>query len=780
MYKDLDNEKYDFLILGTSLTETALSAYLAKTKKKLIQIDISKSYGGDCKNFNLRDMEKFMNEIKVNSSKDSSIKNISFINRKVKEDLEPVAEKENFRQYNFDLNPKFIYAKSKSSAELIDSKASNYIEFNSVRKIFFMFNDQFLNVPFSKSEIFISNDLDLLEKQKLLNFIFSVMKLKNNNVDVNSTVDIKKDIELDDDFLFNEIKKNLQTKAIDFLKKNFNEKINDMILLILANQTLNSQNMTVDQMCDKIYKFLISVQIYDKTPFLTPLYGSSEFAQAMSRLSAVNGSIFLINDLLSCNINYNKEYNKDDKDSRRFLVEINDEEKNEKFKINVDKIIVNNCYLDDNKSQIKFSEDIKIKSNSNDFVYKYCSFFIIKSITELNSFKDGPFYYRVPKNNTLLKNEYQLDAIRYFNNTSVIPNNRTMIQVSIMSNLNEKDKDEFIKKAKEISENFIKKIVDDLKEDILKNYNNEEFKKNCKFNRMRIIEEINEEEEKKKKEEEERKKKEEEERIKKEEEEKKKKEEEERKKKEEEEKKKKEEEEKKKKEEDEKKGNEGEKKEEGDKKDEEKKEDKKEEKKENSGAAVYVPPRRPRTPPKIEDISLTPEIIITYEVEQKIPMSDYNIDDKEKDNYNIIFTKNNFISVDLDDYFDESFNILKQSKLIENEEKKEDDKKEEKEEAREAEDDDDIEDNNLIDELFGEIENNEDENGEDKKEEDKKDGDKKEENKNEEEKKEENKKDGEKKEEDKKEEEKKEEGKKEDEKKEEDKKEEEKKEEDKK
>ena len=196
-----------------------------------------------------------------------------------------------------------------------------------------MFNDQFLNVPFSKSEIFISNALDLLEKQKLLNFIFSVMKLKNNNVDVNSTVDIKKDIELDDDFLFNEIKKNLQTKAIDFLKKNFNEKINDMILLILANQTLDSHNMTVDKMCDKIYKFLISVQIYDKTPFLIPQYGSSEFAQAMSRLSAVNGSFFLINDLLSCTINYNKEYKKDDKDSRRFFVEVNDEEKKEKFNI---------------------------------------------------------------------------------------------------------------------------------------------------------------------------------------------------------------------------------------------------------------------------------------------------------------------------------------------------------------------------------------------------------------------------------------------------------------
>ena len=711
MYKDLENEKYDFLVLGTSLTETSLSAYLAKEKNKLIQIDISKSYGGDCKNFNLRDMEKFMDEIKENSSKDSSIKNIRFINRKVKRDIEPVIEKENFRQYNFDLNPKFIYAKSKSSSELIDSNASNYIEFNSVRKIFFMFKDQFLNVPFSKSEIFISNDLDLLEKQKLLNFIFSVMKLKNNNVDVNSTVDIKKDIELDDDFLFNEIKKNLQTKAIDFLKKNFNEKINDMILLILANQTLNSQNMTVDQMCDKIYKFLISVQIYDKTPFLIPQYGSSEFAQAMSRLSAVNGSIFLINDLLSCKINYNKEYKKDDKDSKRFLVEVNDEEKKEKFNINVNKIIVNNCYLDDEKSQIKFDEDIKIKNNSNDFVYKYCSFYIIKSITELNSFKDGPFYYRVPKNNTFLKNEYQLDAIRYFNNISVIPNNRMMIQVSIFSDLNEKDKDAFVKKAKDISDNFIKKIVDDLKEDILKNYNNEEFKKNCKFNRIRIIEEINEEEEKKKKEEEERKKKEEEERIKKEEEEKKKKEE--------------------------------EKKEEGDKKDEIKKDDEKKE--EKSGAAVYIPPRRPRTPPKIEDISLTPEIIMTYELEQKIPMSEYTIDDKEKDNHDIIFTKNNFISVDLDDYFIESFNILKQTHLIE--EKKEKEKKEdEKEEVHEDEDEDEIEDNNLIDELFGEIEKNEGENEEENKgenndenKEDKKSDSKKEEKIKEEQKNEENK-----------------------------------------
>ena len=686
MYKDLENQKFDFLILGTNLTESALSAYLAKSKYKIIQIDISKSYGGDCKNFNLRDMENFMKEIKDKSMKDCYLQNINIINHEIKKEHEPVLEKENFRQYNFDLNPKFLYAKSKSSTELIDSKASNYIEFNSIRKIYFMFDDKFLNVPFSKSEIFISNDLDLLEKQKLLNFIFSVMKLKNNNVDVNSTVDVKKDIELDDDFLFNEIKNNLNKNAKEFLTKYFNNKITNMILLILSNENISNIEMTVDQMCDKIYKFLISVQIYDNTPFLIPQYGSSEFTQAMSRLSAVNGSIFLINDLLECDIKYNKE-NTDDKNKGKFIIEVNDGEKNEKFLLNVDRIILNNSYLDENNlkvTPVKLSEEIKKKiknKKENNYVYKYTAFYSIKAIGQLLSIKEGPHYYRVPKNNSLINNEYELDAIKYFNNTCVAPNNRILLYIQIFSEFNEKSENDFISKAKKISENFVNKIINDTKEDINKNYNNEEFKKKCNFSRIKIIEEIDkikEEEEKKKKEEEEKKKKEEEEKN----------------------------------------------------NSEEKKEEKEKEKVEG---AVYIPPKRPRSPPKIEEISLNPEIIMIYEFNQKIEMNDYFLEDNNNNN-EIIFTKNNSLSTDLDEYFEESFNILKQNNLIKEENKE--DKKEQKEEPREIEDEDEIEDNNLIDELFNEIGEDEEE----KKEEDKKEEDKKEENKIEVEKKEEDKK----------------------------------------
>ena len=82
-------------------------------------------------------------------------------------------------------------------------------------------------------------------------------------------------------------------------------------------------------------------------------------------------------------------------------------------------------------------------------------FYSIKAIGQLFSIKEGPHYYRVPKNNSYIKNEYQLDAIKYFNNTCVVPNNRTLLYITIFSDLNEKDENIFIEKAKIIAENCL-------------------------------------------------------------------------------------------------------------------------------------------------------------------------------------------------------------------------------------------------------------------------------------------------------------------------------------
>lgn len=57
MYKDLNNNHMDYVILGTSLIESILSSHLARCGKKILHIDVSRFYGGDCKNYNFKDLE---------------------------------------------------------------------------------------------------------------------------------------------------------------------------------------------------------------------------------------------------------------------------------------------------------------------------------------------------------------------------------------------------------------------------------------------------------------------------------------------------------------------------------------------------------------------------------------------------------------------------------------------------------------------------------------------------------------------------------------------------
>ena len=674
MYNDLLNKNFDYVIFGTGLTESILSAYLAKSRKKILVLESSNSYGGDCKNLNLKEIEKLSSDLKENSNSDIFFKNMKLIERKSTV-VEPIIETENYRQYNFDLNLKFIYANSKSVDELTNSNASNYIEFSSIKNIFFLYKNKFLNVPFSKSEIFMSNDLELLEKQKLLNFIFSIMKLKNNKVDVNSTVDIKKDIELDDDKLITEIKNNLNENADEFLTKYYNDniKIKSMILLILANQNFDTLKMTVKEMTDNIYKFLMSVQIYGNTPLLYPIYGSSEFSQAMSRLSSVYGGIYVVNEKLKFKININKEYLLNKTNNSKFCIEIFDEGNNKNnFVVLSDNIIINECFMN---NTLEFEKDININglnNNNNNFVYKFTSFYCIKYIEELFSKQDGPYFYRVPKNEPELKNKYSFDVFQLFKNNAHIPKNRMLLQIIIVSDLNEKNEEEFIKNSQKLSELFINKMLENLKEDINKNYNDEEFKKNIKLRDVKILEEVKKMEDENKKLEEKKE----------------------------------------------------EKKEEENKEEEkEKNEENKEENKNNEKEINNI--KEKNNSEKYEIISLNPEIILNYSYSNKINFNEYNYEKNSNDINHIIFTKNNYTSTDLDFYFYESEKIINKYNFpkIETEtvQKK----------NNNDFDDEDLEENNLIDELFNEINLDEENKKENEEKENKKENEnKKEENEN--------------------------------------------------
>lgn len=209
---------------------------------------------------------------------------------------------------------------------LSDSKASNYLEFVSVKKILIHYNSKFLSVPCTKSEIFMSTDLELIEKQKLLSFIFAVMKIKAPKLDINSTVDIHKHYELEDQTI-REIVDNLNSSAKEFLTKNFTNKLSIIIKNVLGNCTQELGNMTLDQLTSNIYKYLSSLQVYDDSPLLYPIYGSSEISQALCRVSSVFGTTFIVNDSLEFKLHINNEYYLNPSTNRRYVLSVHDKSK---------------------------------------------------------------------------------------------------------------------------------------------------------------------------------------------------------------------------------------------------------------------------------------------------------------------------------------------------------------------------------------------------------------------------------------------------------------------
>lgn len=361
-----------------------------------------------------------------------------------------------------------IYSKSKATDELTSSGASNYLEFVSVKKIFVHYLDKFLSVPCTKSEIFISDDLELIEKQKLLNFIYSVIKICSKELDVNTTVDIKKDYDLESEIL-DDIKSNTETNAAEFLHKRFTSKLQTIIKLVLCNSEPNLEDLSlikIEQLVERIYKFLISLQVYDDTPFLYPQFGSSEFSQALCRLSAVNQTIFIVHDKITIKTGYNngKFINADEK---KFAIQVHDSSNDESFFITSNNLILNENFLDPHDNSFYISDEIIhnefniIKGNT---INRFTSFYVIEGEDEKRKIKEGPVIFKVEKDDHFYQNAYGLTVYEFFMNSNSVPRNRSMLEVII--NIAEGvDEVEFISQCSQISDSFFKHHLNGLNQD---------------------------------------------------------------------------------------------------------------------------------------------------------------------------------------------------------------------------------------------------------------------------------------------------------------------------
>ena len=180
------------------------------------------------------------------------------------------------RRFTFDLDSNLFYSKSKLIDLLIQSDVSKYCEFKLIRRLLtYSFDEsepskstRLEQIPTSRSDIFKSTKLSMIEKRLLMKFFSSC---------------VEESSELPSESI----------KFENYLEKfNLTSRLRDYILNAIA---MCPANLSAAKGIEKCKKYFKSIGRYGDSPFLFQIYGTNELSQAFSRLSAVFGGIFYLN-----------------------------------------------------------------------------------------------------------------------------------------------------------------------------------------------------------------------------------------------------------------------------------------------------------------------------------------------------------------------------------------------------------------------------------------------------------------------------------------------------
>ena len=254
-----ENEQYDYVISGTSLYKSILSAALSRAGQKVLHVDPNSYYGSENEaSFDLATFSD-LNETQKGPKFEE------FINDKSKN-----------KKFVLDLCPRLLYANGSMVKLLVKSKICRYLEFRNVSGFYIEDekDNKLISVPCSKSALFTTTNLSAIEKRKMMKFI------SDNSNDSEEEKEAKK--EIDENTVFGEYLKTLDLTP----------KLEKYISSCLA---FSSKEDTLKTVKHRIDLFLTSYGKYGQSAFLFPLYGNAELHQAFCRLSAVFGATFCLN-----------------------------------------------------------------------------------------------------------------------------------------------------------------------------------------------------------------------------------------------------------------------------------------------------------------------------------------------------------------------------------------------------------------------------------------------------------------------------------------------------
>uniref|UniRef100_A0A0N5BHT9 Rab proteins geranylgeranyltransferase component A n=1 Tax=Strongyloides papillosus TaxID=174720 RepID=A0A0N5BHT9_STREA len=301
-------ETVDVVVLGTGLPESMLAAACSRSGLTVLTIDRNSFYGSSWASFNFNSLEKWATSENckkestdvdvtleegeifiplVNDYLKDGINNIT-MNVEDKSDTNEITNlqklQKDSRKFSIDLNPKLLLSLGQMVSILCDSEVSKYVEFVNAERLLCLkdvtsdaksYRSFITKVPCSKADIFKTTSITMLEKRILMKFMTEVLNWHFHREE-------------------HEWKNILEGNFDELLEhQKVGEPLKKYIMDLIA--VLRDSDKTGDCL-DAISRFLISIGRYGNSPFLYPLYGVGELPQGFSRLSAVYGGTFCLDN----------------------------------------------------------------------------------------------------------------------------------------------------------------------------------------------------------------------------------------------------------------------------------------------------------------------------------------------------------------------------------------------------------------------------------------------------------------------------------------------------
>eukprot|EP00339_Tiarina_fusa_P010146 CAMPEP_0117044222 /NCGR_PEP_ID=MMETSP0472-20121206/30672_1 /TAXON_ID=693140 ORGANISM="Tiarina fusus, Strain LIS" /NCGR_SAMPLE_ID=MMETSP0472 /ASSEMBLY_ACC=CAM_ASM_000603 /LENGTH=464 /DNA_ID=CAMNT_0004755915 /DNA_START=113 /DNA_END=1507 /DNA_ORIENTATION=- len=251
----LADGEYDAIVLGTGLKECVISGLLSVKGKRVLQLDRNGYYGGDGASLNLTNLfEKFQaGEAPSNLGAN--------------------------RDYNVDLIPKFIMACGNLTKMLLHTKVTRYLDFKSIAGSYVYKGGKILKVPATPEEALVSSLMGLFEKRRFRKFLLFIDQYVAENPQTHEGRDLTK--------------MTMRELYTDFgMQPDTHQFISHAMCLQLDETHMDQPALSTVQ---ELQTYCYSLSRYGTSPYIYPIYGLGGLPEGFSRICAIHGGTFMLN-----------------------------------------------------------------------------------------------------------------------------------------------------------------------------------------------------------------------------------------------------------------------------------------------------------------------------------------------------------------------------------------------------------------------------------------------------------------------------------------------------